>query len=164
MKYKGIVTSTSDPENIGRIKVKVLNFQHPTNVTPWCFPCAPFGGNGFGIFFVPSIGDEVFVEMDADGDWLYVGALWSSRNPKPSEGSTTSRVIKTPAGHTITLNDNGSLKITGRNGGGYVEIVGDEVLLNGSGGDGVVTKECICAFTGDRHPQASRNVKAKGPI
>lgn len=187
MKYQATVTSVSDPEDWGRIKVSVNAFSTDNNVTPWCWPCVPMAGPKFGFFFMPEVGDEVWVEKAADGSWVWTGFFWTGRNVKPSDGvAPTVRVIRTPAGHQIKLDDKGDIEILHSNGNsvtltangdtnivvngdcnvnstGKTVVDSEAIELNGLTGK-IVTTECLCMFSGAPHPQGSLNVTAKGPF
>ena len=91
-KYRGIVVDNSDPENLGRLKVKVPSILGNDVVTGWAMPCLPYGGaSDQGFFAIPEIDAGVWVEFEM-GDLEYpiwVGTYWS----KP--GGTTE--IPSPA-------------------------------------------------------------------
>jgi len=61
-----------------------------------------------------------------------------------------------------TKDDNGGSHRIHLKAGTVIEIIGSTInLTDGSGTPyGVVTKECICAYTGNPHPDASVKVKA----
>ncbi|SDL95526.1 phage baseplate assembly protein V [Nonomuraea jiangxiensis] len=70
----------------------------------------PMAGPGAGLFCLPGAGDQVLVAFE-HGDFgrpYVIGSLWSHTTAKPvtaPPGVTTVRRIRTPAGHTITLDD-----------------------------------------------------------
>ena len=57
---EGIVVDNEDPEQQGRIKVKLPWFDDET-VTEWCRVRQAYAGNGYGMFFIPEVDDEVLV-------------------------------------------------------------------------------------------------------
>src|SRR5690349_16118403 len=101
-KYSGIVTDNEDPDNLGRIKVKVPSVLEDVEVL--ARPCLPFGH-----FYVPAVGAKIWLEFEA-GDPrfpLWVGA-WYPTGTTPPEAAIQppdNRVIQTPSGHTIELMD-----------------------------------------------------------
>jgi len=110
-KYTGFVSDNSDPENRGRLRVKVPSVLGPDVISGWALPCAPFGGQaGQGFFFVPEVGAGVWVEFEGgDPDYpIWSGCFWaegevpvtSSKNEIMAE----KKVLKTVVA-TITLND-----------------------------------------------------------
>lgn len=123
-KYRGIVVENADPEQLGRLKVKVPSVLGNEIVTGWAAPCVPYGGDmNQGMIFIPEVDAGVWVEFEA-GDLEYpvwVGTYWSksggdSEVPKPNDAdgteqsavqdSPTRKIIKTLKGHSIQLEDN----------------------------------------------------------
>lgn len=165
IKYRARVVKIDDPKGLGRIRAQIVGFE---GKTPWCWPDAPLAGPGFGMYFLPTVGDVVHLEQTADGDWIWTGCCWTSQNSKPAAGTSAVRVIRTPAGHQVKLDDEGDVEISAENGSrvtlkadGTIEVYGDHVNLNGSTAK-VVTTAHICAFTGGPHIQGSATVKADG--
>jgi uncharacterized protein involved in type VI secretion and phage assembly len=122
-KYRGLVVDNADPENLGRLKIKVPSVLGNEVVTGWATPCLPYGGaENQGFLFIPEIDAGVWVEFE-EGDLefpIWVGTYWSkpggkSELPKPNDpdgaeqGSVqdppTRKIIKTLKGHTIQLED-----------------------------------------------------------
>ena len=122
-KYRGFVVDNADPEQLGRLKLRVPSVLGNEVVTGWATPCVPYGGNANqGVLFVPEVGAGVWVEFE-EGDLefpIWVGTFWSkpggeSELPKPNnadgteQGSVqdppTRKIIKTKQGHTIQLED-----------------------------------------------------------
>ena len=104
-----VVVDNLDAEGQGRVQ---LSFPWMPDVLPGARTSEPVAGNGAGIWALPQIGDEVLVAF-ANGEnstHPYVlGGLWSMGLPRPPAplptDSQTKRVIKTPTGHAITLDD-----------------------------------------------------------
>ena len=72
-KYRGKVTGTKDPNNLGRIQVEVpAVFGEGKN--SWALPCVPYAGKDIGFFTVPPKSSNVWVEFEA-GDPNY--PIWS---------------------------------------------------------------------------------------
>ncbi|HBA55054.1 MAG TPA: hypothetical protein DCZ04_11535 [Syntrophorhabdus aromaticivorans] len=122
-KYRGLVVDNADPEQLGRLKIKVPSVLGENVVTGWALPCVPYGGDvNQGFLFIPEVGAGVWVEFE-EGDLefpIWVGTFWSkpggdSELPKLSkaDGSEessvqdppTGKIIKTKKGHTIQLED-----------------------------------------------------------
>jgi uncharacterized protein involved in type VI secretion and phage assembly len=123
-KYRGIVVDNADPEQLGRLKVKVPSVLGNDIVTGWATPCVPYGGEmNQGMLFIPDVDAGVWIEFE-EGDLefpIWVGTYWSkpggeSELPKPNDpdgaeqGSVqdppTRKIIKTLKGHTIQFEDN----------------------------------------------------------
>jgi uncharacterized protein involved in type VI secretion and phage assembly len=122
-KYRALVVDNADPENRGRLKLRVPSVLGNEVVSGWALPCAPYGGApGQGFFFIPEVEAGVWVEFEAGNlDYpVWVGTYWGkpggeSEVPKPNavdgaeEGSVqnppTRKIIKTLKGHTIQFED-----------------------------------------------------------
>ena len=94
---------------LGRVRVsfKALSDEAQSG---WA-PCVqPGAGNGSGHFWLPDEGDQVLVAFKGgDLSQPYVlGSLWHAKHQPPAknlDGKNTTRMIKTPAGHSITFDD-----------------------------------------------------------
>jgi hypothetical protein len=136
-KYSGIVADNLDPENLGRLQVKVPTIFTPDEVV-MARPALPYG-----VFFVPEPGDKVWIEFEGGDTGLplwtgvqYVAGEW------PDEGKANppqKRVIKTPSGHVMVFNDKGgeegivifsNTRVIIRS-IGTVEIDAPNVIING---------------------------------
>lgn len=107
----GIVTSIADPENLGRIKVK---FPHRDGdrQTDWIRMVSLMAGASRGIFWLPEVNDEVLLAFNHGNiDEPYVlGALWNGKDKPPETAAVEQnkvkiRKIKTTRGHEVTFTD-----------------------------------------------------------
>jgi uncharacterized protein involved in type VI secretion and phage assembly len=102
-----IVVENVDIEAQGRVK---LRFPWMPDVEPWARMCAPVAGRDAGIWAIPQIDDEVLVAF-ANGDVTqpYVlGGLWGLRSLPPAAlpvDAQLKRIIKSPLGHAITMEE-----------------------------------------------------------
>lgn len=115
-KYRGIVVENNDPEQLGRLKLRIPSVLGSEVVSGWAMPCAPYGGDrDQGFLFIPEVGAGVWVEFEA-GDLefpIWVGTFWSkpdgeSELPKANgevQSPPTQKIIKTKKGHSIQLED-----------------------------------------------------------
>lgn len=104
-KYRGIVESVDDSEGLGRITAKVPEV-FLDQVSPWCWPCTSFAGQGYGWVSLPQQGDGVWIEFEA-GDLsrpIWTGFWWAAQE-RPAGDSTQKRGLWTPAGHQISFDD-----------------------------------------------------------
>lgn len=126
----GIVTDNNDPDGYGRVKVKYpwLSGDHASD---WARVIAPGAGDQRGIEFLPEINDEVLVGFEmGDIHFPYIlGGLWNGKDALPkkvvSGGKVQQRIIRSRAGHIITLDDS--------DGGGGVTIEdknGNKIMLD----------------------------------
>ncbi len=121
-KYRGLVVDNEDPTKRGRLKVRVPAVMGEEEV--WALPCAPYAGDGVGLFLLPEVGTGVWVEFEA-GDPsfpIWAGFFWGDgqipdRDAVPAikflrTGKLTLR-IDDEAGELLIEMDNGStLKLT----------------------------------------------------
>jgi uncharacterized protein involved in type VI secretion and phage assembly len=127
-KYRGTVADNKDPKDLGRLKARVPEVLGDL-VTGWALPCAPYAGDGAGLFLVPPPRAGVWIEFEA-GDVscpLWSGCWWKE-GKLPDEGKPDIKILKTTSGHTITLDDTG--------GSEKVEITdksGSKIVLNSTG-------------------------------
>ena len=119
-----LVTNVSDPLGLGRIQ---LSFPWmDADLTSWARVAAPMAGSKRGAFLMPEVDDEVLVAFEA-GDFNHpyvVGFLWNGVD-KPPETDPKNRVLLTPGGHTIRLEDGADKKLIVRSSSGH-EIALDD--------------------------------------
>lgn len=148
--YRAKVLSTSDSEQLGRIKAEVYpmligkdtaqNFDGVEGIDieqiPWTVPAMPISsgaGNGFGSFSVPKVGSFIFVFFE-EGDInqpVYFAEAPTKQYGLPASRLTNypnRKVVETSSGVTIIIDDTtGEVIITGS---GDVTIQGANVRLN----------------------------------
>jgi uncharacterized protein involved in type VI secretion and phage assembly len=150
-KCRGLVVDRNDPEQLGRLRLKVPSIFGAAE-TGWASPASPYAGADVGFFFLPQVDDMVWVEFE-EGDLdhpIWSGGFWGrpgGRPEVPSEARAAypdQAVIKTKSGHVIVLSDvAGAQRITIRAKNGCqivldpqnstVTIQADEVHIRGSG-------------------------------
>jgi hypothetical protein len=120
-KYRGRVESNIDPQMLGRIQVSVPAVLGDSTLA-WAMPCVPYAGSGVGLFFIPPIGANVWVEFEGgDADHpIWSGCFWGPGESPAIPATPDAKVVKTD-GVTITLNDSPS-------GGGLRFEVGPPVV------------------------------------
>ncbi len=113
----GIVTNAEDPENMGRVKVKLpqLGSAGGTEIeSDWMRYVAPMGGKGVGAMFLPDVGDEVLVvfEHGLVEHGYVLGGVWGATDTPPltpSElldgGRVMRRYFQTAGGMIIDLSE-----------------------------------------------------------
>jgi uncharacterized protein involved in type VI secretion and phage assembly len=143
-----LVTDTDDPDNQGRVKVKLPSISNPDGgaYEAWARIATLMSSSQRGSWFVPNVQDEVLVAF-MFGDLAYpfvLGALWSG-NDQPPE--VTEKVLRSRNGVKVTLDDQagqekfivetpGGQKLTLHDGAGSVELVdssGNSIKLESSG-------------------------------
>ncbi|WP_019613327.1 type VI secretion system Vgr family protein [Psychromonas ossibalaenae] len=96
----------------GRIKVHFhwdKDGQKDENSSCWIPVAQPTAGNGFGVQFIPRIGDEVLISfIDGDPDRPIVsGSIYNEKNKPPYSSATQSgiKTRSTPNGNSDTANE-----------------------------------------------------------
>lgn len=154
-KYRGKVVNNVDPQQMGRLQVSVPAVLGEGQLS-WAMPCMPFAGQQSGVYMVPTIGANVWVEFEGgDPDYpIWTGGFWgvgetpalalagvpaspnivlqtSGQNAiviSDTPGPTGGIMLKSATGATITVNDVG---ITIQNGkGASVTLTGPTTNLN----------------------------------
>lgn len=119
-KYRGIVYSVNDPSRCGRIICRVPSVFDDDELSGWCTPCIPCAFDNGGDFFLPKVGDTVWVEFEEGKPNLPIWTgNWFSVNKTPLGKSYSSaqntRVISwgntkiTLYGNSISINQNGNI-------------------------------------------------------
>jgi hypothetical protein len=107
-KHRGKVENNLDPFGQGRLQVSVPAVLHGSRL-PWAMPCSPYAGPGVGLFMIPPIGAQVWVEFEGgDPEYpIWSGGFWAPKeapNPLPGPQQIAKKVLKTDS-ITLTLND-----------------------------------------------------------
>jgi phage protein D len=175
----GLVTNLSDPEDLGRVKVKYAWLGEIES--DWIRIATPMAGPGRGFCYLPEINDEVLIAFEHGNVHrpYVVGALWSTTDkpPKPnsevvSGGKVNERIIKSRSGHTVILDDtDGAEQIIIRDWTGKNEMIIDSsqnsMSINVEGDFSVTAKGKITLSSTKDMELASRangTVKAQGNL
>lgn len=104
-KYRGQVLNNIDPMQQGRVQVSCPAVLGDGQLS-WAMPCTPYAGNQVGLFMVPPVGANVWVEFEGgDPDYPIIGGcFWGTGEVPAAPAVAEMKVIKTD-GATITLND-----------------------------------------------------------
>lgn len=104
-KYRGRVENNVDPMQLGRVQVSVPAVLGDGRLS-WAMPCAPYAGAGVGLFAVPPVGANVWVEFEG-GDTnvpIWTGCFWGIAETPAVPALAEIKVWKT-AGISLTLSD-----------------------------------------------------------
>jgi hypothetical protein len=112
-KYRGKVTCNKDPLHLGRIQVAVAAI-YGEGRQSWAMPCTPYAGKDIGLFTVPPIDTNIWVEFEGgDPDYpIWSGCFWGTDQlPKNARVDDPEKVqvFKTD-GITITWSNLGQNK------------------------------------------------------
>lgn len=109
-KYRGFVADDKDPEQRGRLRLRVPSVLGD-QVTAWALPCLPVGGLAQqGLFVMPQMNSQVWVEFE-EGDLqgpIWTGTFWQQKSDLPAgaygaDGAPGTCILRTPGGHGLTL-------------------------------------------------------------
>lgn len=155
-KYQGTVVNNIDPENIGRIQALVPAVSDVA-LTSWALPCFPVAGIQTGMFTVPIMFSNVWIEFEAgDQDHpIWTGCFYGTAAEVPAlahmvppaipgitlqtplqngisisdvPGALGGILIKSATGATLMINDIGIFIQNGK--GASLNMVGPSVTIN----------------------------------
>jgi uncharacterized protein involved in type VI secretion and phage assembly len=102
------VSDVVDPDELGRVKL-TLPTLGDTVTTTWARVLAPGAGEKHGVYWPLEVGDEVLVAFIGGHPEhpVVMGALWSAKRfaAIPKAARRTHRVLASPAGHTLRMDD-----------------------------------------------------------
>ena len=149
--YRALVVDSNDPDQVGRVKVRVLGVMNdtPEDALPWASPAFPLlgGGEASGTISVPAAGALVWVFFEM-GDPLFpvyfaqaTGIRGGTPTP-PSESRTAgeyphNHVIKTDGGNIIEMDDTSGkarIKITSKNGHFLIDEEAEQITVTHTNG------------------------------
>ncbi|MFO8101349.1 MAG: VgrG-related protein [Dehalococcoidia bacterium] len=185
----GVVTNNEDPDDQGRVKVKIPSLKD-SEESAWARLVTPDAGPERGFQWLPEVNDEVLVlfEHDDINRPLVIGGLWSNKNkpPTPSgecldSSKVKTRQIVTRSGTKLVLEDDDniitisnpdekfSLKISEKD--SKIEIISDgDVMVQAKQNASVKADKDINAeaggnaaikVTGNADVEANGNAKVK---
>jgi hypothetical protein len=136
-KYRGLVVENLDPEQIGRVLVQVPDVvgEIPSS---WAMPCVPAAGIQSGVFIVPPIGSQVWVEFEqGDSNYpIWTGGFWGLvaevpifATAPPAIPPGQNIVLQTSGQNTLILSDSVPTPVTGG------------IVLKGASGAMIVVNE-----------------------
>jgi Type VI secretion system/phage-baseplate injector OB domain len=104
--YRGTVQNSVDPLMQARLQVKVPSVPGASDLS-WAMPCSGYGGSNVGIFSLPPVGTNVWIQFE-EGDAaspIWMGIFWDSKTlPPASPAVELMKVFKTD-GITVTITD-----------------------------------------------------------
>ena len=104
-KYRGTVQNNVDPLQTGRVQVDCPAV-FGTGTLSWAMPCVPYAGDGVGLFLVPPVGANVWVEFEG-GDPrnpILGGCFWGTGEVPASPAVAEVKMLKTDS-MSIELSD-----------------------------------------------------------
>ena len=130
--YPALVTDVQDPDNQGRVQIKLPFVPDADGGTAlaWARLATLMAGNGRGSWFIPDVNDEVLVAFTA-GDPrrpVVIGALWNGVDapPETMDSANNVRSVTSRSGHTLTFDDTaGAEKVEVKTNGGHTLTLDD---------------------------------------
>jgi hypothetical protein len=114
-KYRGLVVENADPMQIGRIVASVPDVLG-SMPSSWALPCVPTAGIQSGVFLVPPVGSQVWIEFEkGNPDYpVWTGGFWGVAAQVPAGSGSVSPpgqgiLFQTPGQNVIELSDSGSV-------------------------------------------------------
>lgn len=128
-KYRATVENPNDEDKLGRITVKCPDVYGDME-SPWAYPVSPFAGPGYGWFMLPKQGDGVWIEFEGGQVSRPIwSGFWYSRNDVPSPGDVDVRVLVTPQGLKLVLDDASKKLQLLHPGGGELTMTDNDITL-----------------------------------
>jgi uncharacterized protein involved in type VI secretion and phage assembly len=154
-KYRGTVVNNQDPQNTGRLQVTIPDVSNIQTST-WATPSAAFAGLQAGLYAVPPVGANVWIEFEqGNSDYpVWSGCFWGSAAEVPplatasppgvqtivmqsvggnilmisdAPGPSGGILLQSSSGASIAINDTG---ITITNGQATILVAGPSVSIN----------------------------------
>lgn len=131
--HLGTVVSNEDTDSRGRVQVSL----HANDLDVWASVVAPSAGEGYGISFVPRLGEIVVLAFVTPEMPLVIGSVWTGTGsvPEAADPQEDHYVIKTPSGVVIELDDGDGPRIEMTTPQGYFLK-----LTDGGGGEIEITR------------------------
>lgn len=104
----GTVRENWDEEHPGMVKVEFFLGDEGQTLTDWIRVAQPYAGNGYGVYWLPEVGDEVVLAFNmGDVNRPYVlGSLWNNVDVIPDDTAQEENYVKrvkTKGGHEIVF-------------------------------------------------------------
>lgn len=143
--YPALVTDVQDPDNQGRVQVKLPFVEESDggSALAWARLATMMAGGDRGTWFIPEVNDEVLVAFTA-GDPrrpVVIGALWNGVDapPETMDSANNVRSVTSRSGHKLTFDDTaGAEKVELKTKGGHTftldDAAGGTVTLTHSNG------------------------------
>lgn len=110
-KYRGSVVNNIDPMSQGRLQAMVPAVSNVA-LTSWALPCFPVAGIKNGMFAVPIVGSNVWIEFEnGDPDFpIWTGCFYGGSGDVPSAAKAVPPAIpqitfQTPLKNSVSIND-----------------------------------------------------------
>lgn len=166
--HPAIVTNIVDPDNLGRIQVKLpwLGTKGSGDVRLWATLCSPYADKDQGLQVLPEVDTEVVVAFEGGNlrRPYIVGSTWNGVESQPESPASPNnkRLIKSRSGSLLEFDDTqGAAKVTVSMQSGHKVVLDDaaqQVIVTHSNG-------CVITMTvaGEIQIQANSSVEVTAP-
>ena len=113
------VTDNNDPKGLGRVRVQFIWQEKHQTKTPWIRVVQPHAGGGKGFYFIPEIGEEVWVDFeDQNAERPFVvGSNYNGKEYSPFHNTNNDiKAIQTRSGHKLVFTEDESILLSDKNG------------------------------------------------
>ncbi|WP_289040555.1 phage baseplate assembly protein V [uncultured Zobellia sp.] len=154
------VMENHDPEGLARVKVQFAWQVAENKTSSWIRIVSPSASKGQGFFFIPEIGDEVYVDFEGgNAECPYVvGSLFNSKTEPPSGSGNKDnhvKMLQSRSGSIVKLNDeDGSVTISDK--------AGSSISMDGEGNISINANETINIDAKEINLTAIENAKLHG--
>ncbi|WP_264551496.1 type VI secretion system Vgr family protein [Flavobacterium sp. N2038] len=149
------VVDNNDPDGIGRVKVQLYG-SNSNIVSEWIRLIQPHSGAGKGFYFIPEIGEEVFIGFEGNNiqSPYVIGAQYNGQDKSNyADSQNNIKAIHTRSGHIIKFTEDESIIITDK--------IGNEIHLDTVGGNINITAPKVITMTAtDIIMNASQNISS----
>lgn len=147
-----VVKENYDEKHKGMVKVEYIMGEKDKKTSDWVRVMTPYGGNGYGNYWLPEIGTEVIVGF-VHGNLnipVVLGCLWNNTDQQPENTVTEKNTVKTmmtKAGNKIEFSEEekGKEKITIETPKSGQIILDDEkesIILQDKKGENSIVLDC----------------------
>ena len=129
----GIVTSVSDPKNLGRVQVSFPTYSDLES--DWLEVLSAGAAHNKGLVVLPDIGDQVLILLPRQdpAHGVVLGGLYGSQGPPDAgvDGGEVKRyTVSTPMGQRVCLDDSrGAIRLE-NSGESYIDISPDKLIIH----------------------------------
>ncbi|MEI4234143.1 phage baseplate assembly protein V [Roseovarius sp. D22-M7] len=127
-KYRGTVSDNTDATGRGRLLVRVPAVMGEAEL--WALPCLPYAGPGVGLFALPPVGANIWVEFEGGNtDFpVWSGCFWADNEAPPGDVDPAIAFFKTDFATLRIDNQAGEILIE-TSGGARITLSDAEISL-----------------------------------
>lgn len=117
--YLATVVDVNDPEKLGRVRLKMDQFEDSDDEPVWASVSRPAGGKDTSVFFTPKLEDQVIVGFLVGdvNEPVIMGYAHSNKQPKAEQVDTKKHGIVTSVGRVIFNEEAKTIEVTFAAGG-----------------------------------------------